>query len=144
MNDWMLEEGLTAASDPEVPTRTCSLITGQRETSPDLTLYRNCSVSNWAAVASHDSDHSQLTYTVSFGADTAYEDSDRDAPSCRCHYSFGKANWTAFSAGVESHLEAAPFPGMAVGLYHRLRDAVITQSAMHIQAPHHKGGGTVL
>ena len=141
MNDWMLEEGLIAANDPEVPTRTRSLITGQRETSPDVTLYRNCSVSSWAAVASHDSDHSQLTYTVSFGEGT---DKSVAAPSRRAHYSFSKANWQAFSVGGRIASGHHPLPRTAVGLYHRLRDAVITQSAMHIQAPHHKGGGTVL
>ena len=68
----MTEEGLTAANDPEVPTRSRPYLTGQRDTSPDLTHYRNCSVSNWAATASHDSDHSQLVYAVSFGEAEAY------------------------------------------------------------------------
>ena len=132
MKDWMTVEGLTAANDPEVPTRTRSYLTGQRETSPDLTLYRHCSVRNWAATASHDSDHSQLAYTVSFGEADAYEDTGASAPSHRCHYSFGKANWPAFSAEDESHLATSHHPRTAAGLYHLLRDAILTSSAKHI------------
>lgn len=62
--EWCLNEDMVLANTG-APTRRRP--NSQDRSSPDITLYRDCTVSQWTSTLSADSDHYWITYEVAIG-----------------------------------------------------------------------------
>ena len=100
--EWIGSLGMEIANDATVTTRQeVHLKDNQRQvlkTSPDLTLGRGPTISNWTATHSAESDHAAITYEVGDGNTIG-------AAPKHAFWNYDKANWEKFSKEVDGQLE---------------------------------------
>eukprot|EP00796_Vickermania_ingenoplastis_P012730 gene12730-8679_t len=96
--DWATDNGVLFANSG-APTRRKP---GSAErSSPDVTMYRGCSVEDWLSTLSGDSDHYWITFSVVLGSSI-----ELIAPAVprRLLYAWSKANWRKYQVEVAIRL----------------------------------------
>ena len=122
LSDWYTDAGYTIANDPNVATRTAPAMRTHRPSSPDVTAFKQCRISDWRTRVSHLSDHSYITYTVSFGPDA--EDLIAPRSGYRVFYSLKKADWSKYHELVSEKLSCSTRSSDPVQLNRALTDAI--------------------
>jgi Reverse transcriptase (RNA-dependent DNA polymerase)/Endonuclease-reverse transcriptase len=101
MINYFIEEDLTCNNDPEKPTRSATSKTGEKHSSPDVTLSRNLQVENWTTESDMHSDHNWVIYDL--------DGISRKETSKRTYWALPKADWTKFATTLDKLITAITY-----------------------------------
>ena len=100
--DWCSDQNLGIGNTTQ-PTRRGQPPKGH-PSSPDLTLSKECTLSNWTPIATGDSDHYHIFFHIQFGSDDLPTATTSRPP--RALYSWKNADWALFSRTLRLDADA--------------------------------------
>jgi ribonuclease HI len=108
--EWAQQTGHTIVNTGDV-TRRGNAARNQPDSSPDITMTRNATVSGWQTTPFLSSDHYAISFKVKWGDDSLEPPQsaldDKGIRDGRTMYAWKKANWEAFAADVEQALASS-------------------------------------